>query len=93
MTLNFCAMLILYCNHALLARQFRSEVDTPGQHSGRGSARGRGAITVKDTKTTRPGDKEAGTAIAGSRQVELAERAHVDDELPDEGESSPGVEA
>ncbi len=44
---------------------------------------------MRDTKTTRPGDREAGTAIAGSPQVELAEGAHVDNELPDEGESNP----
>jgi len=43
---------------------------------------------ARDTKATRPGDKEAGTAIARSPQVELAERAQVDEEPPDEGESN-----
>src|SRR5215467_10928370 len=42
---------------------------------------------------TRLGDQEAETAIAGSAQAELAERAQVGEELPDEGESNAVVGA
>jgi RNA polymerase primary sigma factor len=48
---------------------------------------------ARDAKTTRLRDKEAGTANVGAPQVELAARAQVDDELPDEGESNTSVEA
>jgi hypothetical protein len=86
-------MLILYCNDALLGRQFHREVEAPWSTFQPRFGAGRGAIRARDAKTARLRDKEAGTAIVGAPQVELAERAHVDDELPDEGESNTGVEA
>ncbi len=86
-------MLILYCNDALLGRQFHREVEAPWSTFQLRLGAGRGTIMARDAKTTRLRDKEAGTAIVGASQVELAERAHVDDELPGEGESNTGVEA
>jgi RNA polymerase primary sigma factor len=48
---------------------------------------------ARDTTATSPGDKEVGTAIAGSQQAEIAERAEVYEEPPDEGESNTLVGA
>jgi len=93
MTSHFCAMLILYCTDGLPGRQFHRNVEAPGPTFQPRLGAGRRAIMARDGKTTRLADKEAGTAIAGSPQAELAEGAHVDDELPDEGESTTGIEA
>ena len=46
---------------------------------------------ARDAKMTRLSDHEAETAIAGSAQTELAEKAQVGEELPDEGESNAVV--
>jgi RNA polymerase primary sigma factor len=84
-------MLILYCNDAVLGPQFRREVEALGQHSSRGSARGVEQLWRETLRRRVSATRKQ--PIARSPQVELAERAHVDDELPDEGESNTGIEA
>src|SRR5215510_9711288 len=93
MALHFCAMLILYCNDALLGRQFFRKVQGPSHDSNLRSARDVDRFIARDAKMTRLGDKQAGTVIAGSAQAELAERAQMDEELSDEGESNAVVGA
>src|SRR5215831_14554876 len=79
----------------LLRRQFCCAVEAAEEQVKirREPGAGREAIMARKAKATHLGDREVGAAIVGSQHAELAEKAEVHGEPPDEGESNTLVGA